>query len=553
MSRKPPFQPLIHGVRWGTLAAGAAVAPVGGPLVRPVVTWGLILLAYAMWRTIRPLRLQGPGRARLRGSNAVIAEAAAVTPLIVEAGLAAAAIVSTGYWDSPFAFCIVTGVVAGGFTRGYGFAARLALAAGLAVSIPYLVTSGWPDGRAFQLSGQWLVELLLVAMLAGYARRVFGEAQQQHSKTMDRMTQLVEANELLVSLHRVAQQLPASLNLKTVAESTVARLRTIIESDVTAVLVRDETTARWVVAAAEGTTAGRSFRDHELPPSLASTTTSSVASLALVLEPGEGLGPELLSHSGLYAALRARGALVGLVALEHHAPGFYGRRELQLLDGFIESAGLGIDNARWFARLRAIGADEERVRIARDMHDRLGQSLAGVAFGLDRIRRQIPDEVLQKEVDELRAEVRIAVAEVRETLGDLRADVSDERGLIQTLGTFLDRVEGRTGLEVNFTHQNGARLPGVQERELWRIAQEAVTNVERHARARHLSVRWEYDGDEALLVIADDGQGFLVDRSRNGSFGLTGMRERADAIGALLEVDSAPGAGTVVRCRLGTP
>src|SRR5262245_59082064 len=128
MSRKAPFQPLIHGVRWGTLAAGAAVAPVRGPLVRPVISWGVILLAYAAWRTIRPItfqgQCQGPDHGGLRR------QATTILPYIVETGLAAAAVVSTGYWDSPFAFCIVTGVVAGGFTRGYGFAARLAVGAG---------------------------------------------------------------------------------------------------------------------------------------------------------------------------------------------------------------------------------------------------------------------------------------------------------------------------------------------------------------------------------------------------------------------------------------
>lgn len=547
MSRRAPFQPLVNGVRWGTLAAGLAVAPFRGPLARPVVTWGLILLTYAIWRTYRPLALQpavaSPDPAR---------RALALLPYLGEVGLASAAIASTGYWDSPFAFCIVTGVVAAGFARGHWFAARLALAAGLAVSVPYAITSDGSTGRDLQVSGQWMVELLLVALLAGYARRIFGDAQRQHSRTMDRMAELVEANELLVSLHRVAQHLPASLNLKSVADSTVARLKTIVASDVAAVLVRDEATSRWVVVAAEGTTVGRAFEDHELPPALASTMASSVASLALVLGPGEGLGPEVLSHSGLYAPLRARGALVGLVALEHHAPGFYGRRELQLLDGFIEPAGLGIDNARWFARLRAIGADEERVRIARDMHDRLGQSLASVAFGLDRVRRRTDDDVLRKEIDELRSEVREAVAEVRETLGDLRADISDDRGLVETIVTYLDRVEGRSGMDVNFSHDAPHRLPVVQERELWRIAQEAITNVERHARARHLSVRWESGGGDALLVVADDGRGFVPNQAKDGSFGITGMRERADAIGAVLDVDSVPGGGTVVRCRLGS-
>jgi signal transduction histidine kinase len=505
------------------------MAPARGPLVRPVIGWALVLVVHAAWRT--------------RHSRS----AESVVPFIVEVGLASAAIAATGYWESPFAFCALSGVMAAGFMRGYGFAVRLALAAGAAVTIPYIVTGG----TEALVVGQWVIELVLVAVLAGYARRMFGEAETRHSQTLDRMAQLAEANELLISLHRVAQQLPASLNLDSVVRSTLDRLRTIIASDVCAVLVKDDVTCRWVIAAGDGTALGRAFSDGELPRSLAATTTSSVASLNVCIEPGEGLGPDYLSHSGLYAPLRARGHLIGLIALEHHAPGVYGRRELQLLDGFIESAALSIDNARWFAKLRAIGADEERVRIARDMHDRLGQSLASVAFGLDLIRRQIDDEAIREDIDRLRTEVRGAVGEVRETLGDLRTDVTDKRGLTETLAVYLERVETRSGIEVNFSHQNGSRLPLNQEREVWRIAQEAITNAERHARANHLSVRWEHDGATALLAVADDGEGFVLgDSGRPDSYGIRGMQERAEAIGATLEVDSAPGGGTVVRCRL---
>lgn len=518
------------------MLAGLAIAALRGPSA-PVVAWGVVLVAYAAWRTVRPLELCGGDGA---GAS-----------YIIDVGLAAAAVVNTGYWQSPFAFCLLTGVLAAGLSRGYGFAVRLALAVSAAVTIPYFVLGGAGGGESLQLVGQWVIELGLVAVVAAYARNLFGMAERRHTEALDRVAHLVEANELLVSLHRVAQLLPASLNLDAVLASTVSRVRSMIDSDVTAILVRDDSAERWVVAAGEGTRVGRSFADDELPSALRSTLMSSVASLVVCLTPGDGIGPDILSHTGLYAPLRARGSLVGLVALEHHAPGSYGRRELQLLDGLLEPAALAIDNARWFARLRAIGADEERVRIARDMHDRLGQSLASVAFGLDRIHRKVDEGPLREELDGLRVEVREALVEVRETLGDLRTDVTDQRSLVDTLGTFLERVEARTGLEVNFSHKNGARLPLVQERELWRIAQEAVTNVERHAHAQHLSVRWEYDGRAALLAVADDGQGFQVGRDgRDDSYGITGMRERADAIGALLEIDSAVGGGTVVRCRL---
>lgn len=356
----------------------------------------------------------------------------------------------------------------------------------------------------------------------------------------------------------MAQSLPASLNLDQVATSTIERLRSLIDCDVTALLLRDDVTGRWVVAASEGAVSSRPLSDETLATPLRAATTSSVASLVVSLAPGEGFGPTLVSRSGLYAPLRARGNLVGLVALEHHEPGRYGRRELQLLDGFIDSAALAIDNARWFGRLRGMGADEERTRIARDMHDRIGQSLAYVAFELDGLAGQAGEPLkadsLRASLDGLRSEVRDILREVRDTLSDLRAEVSDQRGLVDTLDASLERVAARTELLVDFRHDSTGRLPLVQERELWRIAQEAITNTERHARARHLRVRWRCDGRSAQLTVADDGIGFPVDGPRPAdSFGLTGMRERANAIGATLLVESEPYVGTLVECRVDAP
>jgi len=277
-----------------------------------------------------------------------------------------------------------------------------------------------------------------------------------------------------------------------------------------------------------------------------------VASLVVTLSAGEGIGDHVTSQSGLYSPLRARGVLVGLLAIEHHEPGEYGRRELRLLDGFIEPAALAIDNAGRFGRLRTMGADEERNRIAREMHDSVGQSLAYLGFKLDRITPMAESPPLRAELDTLRAEVRTVLGEVRDTLSDLRTDVSDQRSLVETLESFLERVQARADFEVTFRHEEtGDRLPLIQERELWRIAQEAVTNAERHARATHLRVRWESDGRNAVLAIADDGRGFDPDRAgRRDSYGITGMRERASAITARLSIETEPFVGTLVECRL---
>ncbi len=537
-----PFSSLVRGIRWATLVIGLAVVAARGGASADVVAWGGALLAFAVVAQV--------AAASPRGGL----HAAARTPLhvILEAALAVSAVASTGYWGSPFVFSLVTPVVVAGFDRGIGPAARVAAGISVLVAVPGHLTVAGLSYESLQVSGQWVSELLLVALLAGYSRRLFGEAQERHSLALDRLAQLTEANELLVSLHRVAQSLPASLNLDQVIASTVSRVRSLVDCDVVAVLLRDDGTGRWVVGAAEGAVLPDWVGDDDLPSALQAAAASSVASLVVSLSAGEGIGDESTSRSGVYASLRARGAVVGLVAVEHRQAGHYGRRELRLLDGLVESAALAVDNARWFGRLRTMGADEERVRIAREMHDSVGQSLAYLAFELDRIAARAREEPLRNELDRARADVRAVLGEVRDTLSDLRTDVSDERSLVETLESFLERVQARAEFEVTFHREHAkGRLPLVQERELWRIAQEAITNAERHARARHLRVHWRSDGRTGVLTVADDGQGFDADvAGRVDSYGITGMRERADAIGARLSIESEPSVGTLVECRL---
>lgn len=427
-----------------------------------------------------------------------------------------------------------------------------ALALAVLVGVPYL----------------WAIELALLTVLIGYVRRLFGQQARAMSATLEQVDRLSEANELLVSLHRVAQSLPASLNLHEAIGSTMSRLRDLVDCDVAILLLRDDT-GHWTAGWAEGTTTGPFSDDDHLPPALAGALGGSVASLVVSLAAGAGLGrpdwpvPDNAANPGcgLYAPLRARGTLVGLIALEHRQPGQYGRRELRLLDGFMEPAALAIDNARWFSRLRTMGADEERNRIARDMHDRVGQSLAYVAFTLERLKGQA-DASMQGPLSELRSEVRGILADVRETLSDLRADVSDRRGMASTLQTFVDRVAARSDIAIDLVSQETARLPLLQEREMWRIAQEAIINVERHASASHLRIRWDCDGSAATLRVTDNGRGFDPDRpgpaevnatdnSGPEAFGIRGMRERAGAVGARISIASERYAGTVVECSLG--
>ena len=268
---------------------------------------------------------------------------------------------------------------------------------------------------------------------------------------------------------------------------------------------------------------------------------------------GAGTGISPTSSSGVYTVLLARGSIIGLLAVESRSPEAFSKRDVELLNGFVEPVALAIDNARWFSRLRTVGADEERTRIARDLHDNIGQSLAYLAFELDRIVSQHDsgDDVASS-LDHLRGDLRGVIGEVHDTLYDLRTDVSEGLEIADVLDQFGKRLADRTGLEIRvYCDRGGHRLPILQEREMWRIAQEALINVEKHAEARNAAVRWRCDGEAAALEIADDGKGFPDGKAgRLDSYGIMGMRERASSLGATLEIHSEEGRGTVVRCFL---
>jgi len=360
------------------------------------------------------------------------------------------------------------------------------------------------------------------------------------------MTRMATANDLLVSLHGIAQTLPASLDLGEVLESIRARLRGLFTFTALTIVVRDETTALWRVELAEGVRLTSPLDTAALPSAIREVAIDPARPRLvddLLRSPLEPCAP--LARSGLYAPLRARGGLVGLLAIEHGPPGHYDVSQVDLLASLASLFALAIDNALWFARLRRFGAEAERARIARELHDSVAQSLAYIAFELERLaeREQSAGDG-RSELSELHDVVRGVVADLRETLYQLRSTVTEEVALAEVAERSLDRFRERTGVTVTWGVDVDRRLPHQVEQEVWRILQEAMTNVERHSGATRVAVRWSVIGSRARLEIADDGRGFLPLDVDGEHYGLLGMRERADAIGAQLVVESAPGAGT---------
>jgi len=540
VDRVAAFAPAILVIRWGTTIASLALSV--SHLTddsKVVAVWCGIILAYTVVRTTHPIRYVG----NIRSLTAVIAE---VVLLVL-------AVLMTGYWDSPLIFSLLTAIVVAGFARGFGFAVRIGVLAALMVSIPYIAQE--PDDLTIRASAEWSMVLLLVALIAGYARRISGEADRQHTLALDRLGRLADANALLFSLHRVTQTLPASLDLDDVLDTTIGRLRGLFDFDFGAVLVFDETAGDWQLVRREGTRLPLRISNADLPsPLKRAIAEQSVISVANL---GEAGGPGLAqkASSGLYAVLPARGSLIGLLAVEHQSTNHFSARDVELVKGFVEPVALSIDNARWFGRLRTVGADEERARIARDLHDNIGQSLAYLAFELDRIvTSQSNGDDLGPSLERLRDDVRGVIREVRDTLYDLRTDVSDTSDMADILEQYAARVTERSGIEIELYCDRDSRLPILQEREMWRIAQEAITNIERHAHASRVRVLWRCNGESAALDITDNGVGFPIGRAgRLDSYGILGMRERASSIGATLDITSEPEKGTRVRCTMLRP
>jgi two-component system, NarL family, sensor histidine kinase UhpB len=194
---------------------------------------------------------------------------------------------------------------------------------------------------------------------------------------------------------------------------------------------------------------------------------------------------------------------------------------------------------------RALAAQEaERKRIARELHDEIGQSLTAVVLLLKRLADRAPAE-LQRDVVEAQDAARESLDDVRDVARQLRPEALDDLGLISALAALSARFSEQTGIRVNRTVGPGLpRLHDDEELVIYRVAQESLTNVARHAEASRVDMRLERTTRGVALHIVDDGVGF---KRREGSGdGLRGMRERALAVGAVLSIAEARRGGVEV-------
>ncbi|MFL5807461.1 MAG: histidine kinase [Roseiflexaceae bacterium] len=252
------------------------------------------------------------------------------------------------------------------------------------------------------------------------------------------------------------------------------------------------------------------------------------------------------AHSLLLVPLIVRERLVGLVRIDHNEPHFYTERDAQLALAFANQAAAAIENARLYDQARDLATIEERQRLARDLHDAVTQTLFSaslIAEALPDAWRQSPAKA-QRGVEELGRLTRGALAEMRTLLLELRPAALAEKPLGELLGALCTAVMSRTRIPIALTVAGDALLAPAVQIAFYRVTQEALNNIAKHALASQVTITGRCDPDQVELWITDDGRGFDPSAVAPGSLGLGIMRERAASIGATLRVESRPGAGT---------
>jgi signal transduction histidine kinase len=263
--------------------------------------------------------------------------------------------------------------------------------------------------------------------------------------------------------------------------------------------------------------------------------------------------------SALYAPLIVQGRPIGVVvAHDKLAPDpRFDEDDLRLAEMLASRAATAVDLAQRVSRDvvgRVVAAQEhERARLARELHDETGQALTSILLGLKALEDAVDTDNARASTSTLRDLVVSTLQEVRRLAVELRPAALDDFGLVAALDRLADTIREKTGVEVEVeAYLRDTRLEPSLETTLYRIVQEALTNVVKHADARRVSISVVRKDGSISAVVEDDGRGFDVEGARDDALGLLGMRERVGLVGGRMSIESAPGAGTTLAVEVPT-
>jgi two-component system nitrate/nitrite sensor histidine kinase NarX len=243
-----------------------------------------------------------------------------------------------------------------------------------------------------------------------------------------------------------------------------------------------------------------------------------------------------------------RDEVIGMLDFDHEQPGAFSERHARLALAAASQAAIAIMNTRLLAEVQGAAALEERQRLARELHDAVTQQLFSASLigeVLPQIWANNPAQAGEY-LEDLRLLTKGALAEMRALLVELRPTAITDTPLPDLLQHLCNALSGRIRLPVELQTTGVGLLPPDAQMAFYRVAQEALQNVAKHARARRVEVRLTLNRNRARLDVQDDGRGFDPATVSGDHFGLTIMRERLTAIGGTIRLTSAPGSGTTL-------
>ncbi|HEX6679337.1 MAG TPA: GAF domain-containing sensor histidine kinase [Gaiellaceae bacterium] len=400
-------------------------------------------------------------------------------------------------------------------------------------------------GEDFTPEDQELVELLASQAAVAVENARLYEAATGWSKQLE-------------SLNEVGNALATETDLDRLLDLVARRLRELLDARlVTMLLPTGIGELRFAAVAGEG--------GEEL---LRQTITSAGSKSGRVLERGRServdsvLDDPDVDHevtrligarSGLWVPLLVRGRAIGVLAAHDKLGGDvrFTDGDLRVSEAFAIRAALAVDLSERIARdsLRRVveTQEQERRRLARELHDETGQALASILLGLKALDEKTDDAGARTSIEELRELVVATLQDVRRLAVELRPSALDDFGLVAALERLADSFAEQSGISVDFQAALAdERLPDDAETALYRIVQESLTNVVKHAQARRVSILLTRTNGVVKAVVEDDGRGFDPERTNDDGHGLVGMRERLALLGGRLEIESARDAGTTV-------
>jgi signal transduction histidine kinase len=254
-------------------------------------------------------------------------------------------------------------------------------------------------------------------------------------------------------------------------------------------------------------------------------------------------------RSYLAAPLCIGESVIGFLHLDSFTPHFFTALHAERLSAFVDQAAIALDNARLHQKAQELAAMEERQRIARDLHDSVTQTLFAASIISNAIIRQwrTAPTSIGAELQELRDLTQGALAEMRTLLLELRPSTLLETDLSDLLHQLADTIKGRSRMRVLYHTEGKAELPPNVHVAFFRLAQEALNNVLKHARAQHVKLQLRRSPERVELLVQDDGRGFDPQAISGDHMGIRIMQERAHEAGIQLTVSSRPNHGTQIK------